>query len=152
MQDLISKELQARINSYADALTEKMHRDWSHAQRIKFIPEVPTKGQKYIRIVQDEGNGRGGSVHSFISLVDGGVHKSASWKSPARDRNGKVYPAKYNLLDPGSFEALMFNLDTSGGYLYADYKIRAPKVDSGVSLLDSAKQMASFVPEMRESI
>jgi hypothetical protein len=129
-----------------------MHRDWSHAQRVKFIPEVPTRGQKYIRIVQDEGNGRGGSVHSFICLLDGGVHKSASWKSPARGRDGKVYPAKYNLLDEGSFEALIFNIDTSGGYLYADYKIKTPKIDTGVTMFDSAKYMASFVPEMGESI
>lgn len=145
--------LQVRINSYADALTQQFHAnngEW--AQRRKFIAQTPKGAQKYIRIVEDDGNGRGGSVHCFINLETGGVHKSASWQSPARGRDGKVYPAKFNLLDDASFEALLYNLESCGGYLYADYKIRKPLVDNGVTLLDSAKYMASFVPEMGESI
>ena len=149
MEDL----LQVRINALADKLTAQYRNgsgEW--AQRIAFIAEKPKGAQKYIRIVQDEGNGRGGSVHAFVSLETGGLHKSASWKSPARGRDGKVYAPKYNLLDDASFELALFNCDPYGGYLYADRKIKTPLVDNGVTLLDSAKYMASFVPEMGESI
>ena len=145
--------LQVRINALADKLTAQYrHGSGEWAQRIQFIAEKPKGSQKYIRIVQDEGNGRGGSVHAFVALETGGLHKSAGWSSPARGRDGKVYAPKFNLLDDVSFEAAMYNCDPYGGYLYADYKIKTPNVDNGVSLLDSAKYMASFVPEMGESI
>ena len=138
--------LQVRINALADKLTAQYrHGSGEWAQRIQFIAETPAKGQKYIRIVQDEGNGRGGSVHAFVALETGGLHKSAGWKSPARGRDGKVYAPKFNLLDDASFELALFNCDPYGSYLYADYKIRTPKVDNGVSLLDSARMMAESI-------
>ena len=138
--------LQVRINALADKLTAHYrHGSGEWAQRIAFIPEKPAKGQKYIRIVMDEGNGRGGSVHAFVSLETGGLHKSGSWKSPARGRDGKVYAPKFNLLDDASFELALFNCDPYGSYLYSDYKIKTPKVDNGVTLLDSAKTMAESI-------
>ena len=117
--------LQARINALAEKLTQMHHTNGDWAKREIFAPETPRGSQKYIRIVHDYGHG-GRSVHCFIALETGGVHKSAGWTSPARDRSGKVYPAKYNLLDDASFEALMYNCDTYGSYLYADYKIKNP--------------------------
>ena len=142
----MSDLLQVRINALADKLTAQYrHGSGEWAQRIAFIPETGTKGQKYIRIVQDEGNGRGGSVHAFVSLETGGLHKSASWKSPARGRDGKVYAPKFNLLDDESFELALFNCDPYGSYLYSDYKIRKPLADNGVTLLDAAKTMAESI-------
>jgi hypothetical protein len=138
--------LQVRINALADKLTAQYrHGSGEWAQRIQFIAETPAKGQKYIRIVMDEGNGRGGSVHAFVALETGGLHKSAGWKSPARGRDGKVYAPKFNLLDDASFELAMYNCDPYGGYLYADYKIKTPVVDNGVSFLDSARMMAESI-------
>lgn len=146
--------LQVRINALADKLTAQYRNgsgEW--AQRIQFIVEKPKGSQKYIRIVQDEGNGRGGSVHAFVALETGGLHKSAGWSSPARGRDGKVYAPKFNLLDDESFELALFNCDPYGSYLYADYKIRKPLADNGVSLYESARQMAAqLAPEMQESI
>lgn len=121
MQEL----LQARINSYVELLTTKYRAangDW--AKEIKFVAETPKGAQKYIRIVQEEGHTR--SVHCFVALETGGVHKAAGWKTPARGRDGKIGAAKFNFLDDVSFEALMFNADPYGSYLYADYKIQYP--------------------------
>ena len=147
----MEQKLQERAEEYARVLTAKKHAQWKHAQREVFMVQAHTEGQKYVRIVDDQGNGQGQSVHSFISTETGGVHKSAGWTSPARDRNGKVYPAKYNLLDDASFEALLYNCEFSSGYLYANYKVQTPK--AGISLYESAKEMAALLaPEMQESI
>lgn len=139
--------LQVRINALADKLTAQyQHGSGEWAQRIKFMPEKPKGSQKYIRIVMDEGNGRGRSVHAFVSLETGGLHKSAGWTSPARGRDGKVYAPKFNLLDDASFEAAMYNCDPYGSYLYADYKIKNPKiVIEGVTIVESARIMAESI-------
>ena len=126
-------KLQERAEEYARVLTEKLHAAWTHAQREVFVVQKHSAGQKFVRIVSDSGNGQGYSVHSFINTETGGVHKSGGWTSPARDRNGKVYQAKYNLLDDASFEALLFNCDTSGGYLYANAGVTTPPVGKTIN-------------------
>lgn len=124
----MEQKLQERAEEFARVLTAKNRARWRHAEREMFIVQKHTAGQKYVRIVEDRGNGQGGSVHCFISTETGGVHKAGGWTSPARDRNGKVYEARYNLLDDASFEALLFNCESGSGYLYADYKIQTPPV------------------------
>jgi len=124
----MEQKLQERAEEYARVLTEVQRAAWRHAEREMFLVQKHTAGQKYVRIVEDTGNGQGGSVHAFISTETGGVHKAGGWTSPARDRNGKVYPAKYNLLDDASFEALLFNCAGNGGYLYANAPVNNPSV------------------------
>lgn len=129
----MEKKLQERAEEYARVLTEVQRAAWRHAEREMFLVQAHTAGQKYVRIVEDQGNGQGGSVHAFISTETGGVHKAGGWTSPARDRNGKVYPAKYNLLDDASFEALLFNATTDGGYLYANAPVKTPPVEKSIN-------------------
>ena len=129
----MEQKLQERAEEFARVLTAKNRARWRHAEREMFIVQKHTAGQKYVRIVSDDGNGRGGSVHCFISTETGGVHKSAGWTSPARDRNGKVYQAKYNLLDDASFEALLFNCAGNGGYLYANAPVKNPPVEKTIN-------------------
>lgn len=142
MQDL----LQVRINTLAENLTAQ-YRDGSGewAERVKFEMETPKASQKYIRIVMDNGDGLGRSVHAFVSLETGGLHKSAGWTSPARGRDGKVYAPKFNLLDDASYLSALFNCDPYGSYLYSDYKIKTPQIDNGVSLLESARKLAEMI-------
>lgn len=118
----MEQKLQERAEEYARVLTEKCHAQWSHSQREVFAVQQHSANQKFVRIISDHGDGRGGSVHSFINTETGGVHKAGGWTSPARDRNGKVYQAKYNLLDDDSFKSLLFNCDIYGTYLYAGNK------------------------------
>lgn len=125
-------KLQERAEEYARVLTEKYHTQWDHGQRTVFCVQEHTKNQKYVRIVEDYGDGSGRSVHAFISTETGGVHKTGGWSSPQRDRSGKVYPARYNLLDDQSFADLLHNCEFSTGYLYSTYKIKPAPVEKTI--------------------
>jgi len=130
----MEQKLQERAEEYARVLTQAQRAAWRHAEREMFLVQEHSANQKYVRIIEDMGTGRNGSVHSFICTETGGVHKAGGWSSPARDRNGKVYPAKYNLLDDESFAALLFAcVNTSGGYLYANAGIPTPPVDKTIN-------------------
>lgn len=129
----MEQKLQERAEEYARVLTDARRAAWKHADREMYVVQKHTAGQKYVRIVEDRGDGQGGAVHCFISTETGGVHKSGGWSSPARDRNGKVYPAKYNLLDDASFDALLFNCAFDSGYLYANAAIKTPPVDKTIN-------------------
>ena len=68
-------------------------------------------GKKYHKVIFVDGGGHR-SVHCFIDKQNGGVFKSASWRSPAKGE-------RYNLLLIKDREWLFENADWSGGYLYA---------------------------------
>jgi hypothetical protein len=87
---------------------------------------------KYLRLV------RHGSVHAFIDKATGAVYKPASWKSPARGKDGKPVP-RYFLLNDESFEALCERCEFTGGYLYAD---RAFEGTSSTPSTDTRRQQS----------
>ena len=68
-------------------------------------------GKKYHKVIFVDGGGHR-SVHCFIDKQNGGVFKSASWRSPAKGE-------RYNLLLIKDREWLFENADWSSGYLYA---------------------------------
>lgn len=67
-------------------------------------------GKKYHKVILVNGGGSR-SVHCFIDKQNGGVFKSASWRSPAKGE-------RYNLLLIKDREWLFENADWSAGYLY----------------------------------
>ena len=67
-------------------------------------------GKKYHKVIFVDGGGHR-SVHCFIDKQNGGVFKSASWRSPAKGE-------RYNLLLIKDREWLFENADWSAGYLY----------------------------------
>ena len=67
-------------------------------------------GKKYHKVILVSG-GNSRSVHCFIDKQNGGVFKSASWRSPAKGE-------RYNLLLIKDREWLFENADWSAGYLY----------------------------------
>ena len=68
-------------------------------------------GKKYHKVIFVDGGGHR-SVHCFIDKQNGGVFKSASWRSPAKGE-------RYNLLLIKDREWLFENASWCGGYLYA---------------------------------
>jgi hypothetical protein len=68
-------------------------------------------GKKYHKVIFVDGGGNR-SVHCFIDKQNGGVFKSASWRSPAKGE-------RYNLLLIKDREWLFENASWCGGYLYA---------------------------------
>ena len=68
-------------------------------------------GKKYHKVIFVDGGGHR-SVHCFVDKQNGGVFKSASWRSPAKGE-------RYNLLLIKDREWLFENADWSSGYLYA---------------------------------
>ena len=67
-------------------------------------------GKKYHKVIFVDGGGQR-SVHCFIDKQNGGVFKSASWRSPAKGE-------RYNLLLIKDREWLFENASWCGGYLY----------------------------------
>lgn len=75
----LSTEFQAKFNSFFDGV-QKIHREYMErnfpGNRIdNFEYEV---GRKFIKVI------RGDSVHCFVDIETGNVHKAASWKAPER--------------------------------------------------------------------
>lgn len=67
-------------------------------------------GKKYHKVILVNGGGSR-SVHCFIDKQNGGVFKSASWRSPAKGE-------RCNLLIIKEREWALSNADWSGGWLY----------------------------------
>ena len=107
-----TRNLSSRIFAWLDALQADFDRQYPNsAQGISFTCEAPRKGQKYVRIVQADRDGRARSVHAFYDQRTGDVYKAAGWKAPAKH-------VRFNLLDDESFATLIATCDWSGGYLY----------------------------------
>ena len=68
-------------------------------------------GRKYHKIVM-ETESQSKSVHCFVNMKTGELHKAASYKAPAK--NG----VRYNLLIINEREDILENCDWAGGYLY----------------------------------
>ena len=75
----------------------------------KNTPFLTTEvGSRYIKIVRNEQNATGGSVHCFVDKNNGDVLKAASWRAPAKGARSNIfnefngvdgmteYGAKYN--------------------------------------------------------
>ena len=117
---------------YAEALQKKFQRerDLQVLQGIPYVLDAPSfaveKGQKFDRITQTQGSGA--HVHAFVEKATGKLIKAASWKAPAKDKNGPAY--RYDLsTDEGRLEAI-FNADKHGSYLYADYPVQVPSPEA----------------------
>ena len=67
-------------------------------------------GKKYHKVIFVDGGGNR-SVHCFVDKQNGGVFKSASWRSPAKGE-------RCNLLIIKEREWALENADWSGGWLY----------------------------------
>ena len=68
-------------------------------------------GRKYHKIIMETDSGNR-SVHAFINMKTGELHKAASFKSPVKE-------ARFDLLLIKDREWLLENADWSGSYLYA---------------------------------
>ncbi len=117
---------------YAEALTKKSAREVAQRQLegVKYSAhEKPytyevERGQKFDRIVQQYQGSPQRSVHAFVEKSTGKLIKAASWKAPAKDKNGLAY--RYDLSTPEGFLEALYNSSFSGGYLYADYQVQVP--------------------------
>jgi len=67
-------------------------------------------GRKYHKIIM-ETDGGNRSVHCFINMKTGELHKAASFKAPVKD-------ARFDLNIIREREFVLENCDWSGGYLY----------------------------------
>jgi hypothetical protein len=74
------------------------------------IDYVVETGKKYHKLIMVN-NGFSRSVHAFVDKQNGGVFKSASWRSPVKGE-------RYNLLLIKDREWLFENASWCGGYLY----------------------------------
>jgi hypothetical protein len=123
MKDNLSPELRKALEQYCSALAEKLRARWKHANNPETATmmyfEEPKKGQIWIRIAQ---LGTQQSVHSFVNVQTGGVHKAGGWVGVQRNAKGEVAPERYNLLNPESLAELLKDCEFSGGYLYADFQ------------------------------
>jgi hypothetical protein len=67
-------------------------------------------GRKYHKIIMETDSGSR-SVHAFVNMKTGELHKAASFKSPVKE-------ARFNLNIIKEREFVLENVDWSGGYLY----------------------------------
>lgn len=129
-----------RVDSISDALPllspEVAHRLTVHLEAVNaaavagsrypdlvgvYRLEQPTGGrQRFVRIVKVDRNGvdratERRSVHAFVNVATGDLHKSGGWAGPAKTRDG-IVPA-YVLADDASHRALTEGTPVAGGYL-----------------------------------
>ena len=88
-----------------DALTQTAPKTGSN---IGFY--LDSMGRKYHKIIM-ETDGGNRSVHCFINMKTGELHKAASFKAPVKD-------ARFDLNIIREREFVLENCDWSGGYLY----------------------------------
>ena len=67
-------------------------------------------GRKYYKIIQETGSGSR-SVHAFVNIKTGELHKAASFKAPVRE-------PRFDLRIIKEREFVLENCDWAGGYLY----------------------------------
>lgn len=49
------------------------------------------RGKRYAKIVRNDHDGHGRSVHCFVDLTNGDILKSASWRAPAKGARGNIF-------------------------------------------------------------
>lgn len=97
--------LEEKIALYIERLN-----DIRPSNRYHYELEVnPNPKGKYHRVIMDSTGQR--SVHAFVG-TEGSVYKAATWKAP-------VKPARYDINEEASFQALLTDADWAGSYLYA---------------------------------
>ena len=78
-------DVQERINLYVDLVQKKNNR-YYEIYDFKFSdpPTVTVDyGNKYARIVKNDGLNGSRSVHTFVNMTNGDILKSGGWKAPA---------------------------------------------------------------------
>ncbi len=74
------------LNQWIETLMEKVIRPDYTAKFPRQMPKITAEiGRRYARIVatrQYDGVPSGSSVHHFVDLTTGNVHKPAGWKAP----------------------------------------------------------------------
>lgn len=63
-------------------------RGYSEFQRQKLSYKF---GKKYAKVISERKEGGGGSVHSFVNMLNGDVLKPAGSKAPAKHARGNIY-------------------------------------------------------------
>jgi hypothetical protein len=109
-QDFVKESIRrANFFHHSDAeyREEKLKRIQQGEDRYKFYIE---SGRKYHKIIM-ETNGGNRSVHAFVNMKTGELHKAASFKAPVKD-------ARFNLNIIKEREFVLENADWAGGYLY----------------------------------
>lgn len=112
---------------YATDYCAALERLWNAPEQVKthhnhfhYLNVEP--GAKFDRIViranmsgaHDEGQR---SVHAFVERATGRLVKPASWRSPAKRKDGSLQ-SKYDLSDTADFATAVLNADPYGSYLY----------------------------------
>tara|TARA_Y100000310_G_C20571700_1_gene758381 strand:- start:286 stop:642 length:357 start_codon:yes stop_codon:yes gene_type:complete len=82
-------DMQEQIDRYVESV-QQMQEDYFKAMNYTFS-DPPTitvdYGNKYARIVKNDGLNGGRSVHSFVNMSNGDILKG-SWKAPIRTKKG----------------------------------------------------------------
>lgn len=97
-------DMMEAAEKFAAALNEKF------ADKGDGTYTVDKGGRKYVRIVDNYGNGQR-SVHAFVDLATGDLLKPAGWSGPAKGARG-------NLSTEAGFAAAVNRADPYGSYLY----------------------------------
>jgi len=86
---------------------ERLKRIQQGTDRYKFYIE---SGRKYHKIIMETDDGQR-SVHCFVNMKTGELHKAASWKAPVKE-------ARFDLRIIKEREFVLEKCDWAGGYLY----------------------------------
>ena len=90
-----------------DALIDNFKSSHPNSDSYKFYIE---SGRKYHKIIMETDSGNR-SVHAFINMKTGELHKAASFKTPVKE-------PRFDLRIIREREFVLENADWSGGYLY----------------------------------
>ena len=105
----------AKVAEAIDAFVEMATNHPSTPEGYYF--EAEPSGSKYRIVMRYYGSA---SVHAFVDGDTGDLIKAASWKVPAKGKNGLA--VRYNLLS--EMDVVARNFVWSGSYLYNDWKRR----------------------------
>ena len=77
-------DVQVQLDKYV-ALVQEKNNTYFEICGFKWDPPTITAdyGNKYARIVKNDGLNGGRSVHTFVNMLNGDILKSGSWKAPA---------------------------------------------------------------------
>lgn|SRR5512141_1379008 len=83
-----------RLDDFMVALNLMLADTYKRAYKNLEPPMVSADpGNKYIRIVRTDANGKSRSVHCFIDKSNGDVLKADGWKRPAKHARGNIFNA-----------------------------------------------------------
>lgn len=117
-----------QVHTWADGYAAALHAGYEATRltnRICFV-DLGHRAREFLRLIEARPDGTGKSVHAFVALSDGTVHKPHSWSRPTRNRAGELQP-RFSLADEAEREALFAYLATGAGnfgrHLYADFRL-----------------------------